>query len=403
MKVLIVNSYSRKGGAAKAAYRLFEALKYEGLDVNFKVIHPETPSLHNKIIYMLRALLDRLPGILISRKRNYFSLGMISNKNILKYINSSDADIVHLHWVNAGGMSVADVNSINKPVVWTMHDNWVFTGGCHVMWDCKNYATGCGKCPELGSSIQRDLSTILARRKENLIASSNILFTGVSDWMVKTAKKSVILKDKPVVCLPNPVNTELYNYRCMKLAKERLDISADSTVILFGAGSNLYDVNKGFKLLLESLSHLENDKNYELVVFGSNGSDFELSYELNVNVRFVGYINDEEKLNLLYSAASVMVVPSLQESFGQTAAEAMACYTPVVAFNTSGLVDIVDHGVNGYLAEPYDVLSFAEGISWIINNPHYQKIRSEAREKIVNKFSYTTVANKCIELYGNMT
>ena len=125
--------------------RLADSLERTGIDVEYKSIYPKKLKTSEKINLLYRVSFDRLPGLFSAKKRVMFSSGKPNNTNIVKYINDSEADLVHLHWINAGGLSIEDISNIAKPIVWTMHDNWVFTGGCHVMWDCERYKLSCGK------------------------------------------------------------------------------------------------------------------------------------------------------------------------------------------------------------------------------------------------------------------
>ena len=170
-------------------------------------------------------------------------------------------------------------------------------------------------------------------------------------------------------------------------------------MIVFGAISATSDANKGFLELTLALEHLKT-QNVELIVFGS-GYSSEIS-NLPQNVHFIGKLTDDVALKLLYSAADVMVVPSKQESFGQTATEAMACGTPVVAFKTTGLIDIVDHKENGYLALPFDEKDLAEGLDWVLNYNNYKLLSDNARKKIVSKYDYKVVAPMYISLYESL-
>src|SRR5690606_4703560 len=168
-------------------------------------------------------------------------------------------------------------------------------------------------------------------------------------------------------------------------------------LILFGAVAALEDSRKGFEELVSALVLMPRDEQFELVVFGGNRP--KVAPDFGFVAHYVGHINDDEKLKLLYSAVDVMVVPSLQEAFGQTATEAMSCGTPVVAFGSTGLLDIIDHQVNGYLAELYYPSSLAEGIEWVLGHPNYEELSMNARKKVETSFDYKVVAEKYKRLY----
>ena len=213
-------------------------------------------------------------------------------------------------------------------------------------------------------------------------------------------KDSKIIDSEKIVQLPNPISTSTFKPNNLDSVLELWSLSGDKRYILYGAIDSTGDLNKGYNELLSALKFLRNDETIELVIFGSNRPVNEL--DLGFKTHYVGFLNDEISLVALYSLASVMVVPSIQESFGQTASEAMACATPVVAFNTSGLKDIVDHKVNGYLATSYDPQDLANGIHWVLNNEGYDDLCKNARNKILQSFDSNVVAKKYIETYNNI-
>ena len=166
--------------------------------------------------------------------------------------------------------------------------------------------------------------------------------------------------------------------------------------MLFGAIGATSDPRKGFDELSEALYKLT-CKDIEFVVFGS--SEPQEPQDFGFKTHYLGHLHDDVSLVTLYSAVDVMIVPSLQEAFGQTASEAMACGTPVVTFAATGLLDIVDHKQNGYLAQPFNTDDLANGIEWILNTDNYDELCSNAREKVLREFDSIVVAKKYMELY----
>ncbi|TBU86362.1 glycosyltransferase family 4 protein [Phytopseudomonas dryadis] len=396
MKILMLNAHESKGGAARAARRICDALSQVGVDVQFQYVYPQAMGLRDKGRFLFRALRDRLPALLSARKRVMFSAGFVANPALVAKINTSDADIVHLHWVNAGALSIADLLRIEKPLIWTLHDNWAFTGGCHVMWDCQRYTSGCGACPVLGSGDAEDLSARLYRRKRLIYERLNLTFTCVSRWLAECAQASGLTYDQNIAYLPNMIDCQRFTPGNQMLERERLDIPLGRQIILFGANAALRDANKGYVLLLSALADLPPDADIELVFFGDSSSVDSIG---GFPVRWMGHVADDAVLIALYRAADVMVVPSLQESFGQTALEAMACGTPVVAFAATGLVDIVDHQINGYLAKPYIASDIAQGIEWVLGHPDYPALARAARVKAESCFDQRHVALQYLNLY----
>ena len=348
---------------------------------------------------MIRPTLDQIPVMLYkNRTKTLFSPSWLPFSKAVKKINEINPDIVHLHWITGGMFKIEDLDKIKKPIVWSLHDNWAFTGGCHIKWECDKYSRSCGACPRLGSDKENDLSKKVWQRKQKTFSQiKNMTIVGLSRWITECSAKSSLLKDKKHLNLPNPININIFKPFDKVIAKELWNLPQDKKLILFGAISATSDINKGFKELSDALHRLKNNNNIELVVFGSskpkNAPDF------GFKTHYLGHLNDDISLVTLYNAVDVMVVPSLQESFGQTASESMSCGTPVVAFNTTGLIDIIDHKINGYLAKPFDPEDLAKGIEWVLNAPNYAELCQNAREKVRKKFDSYLVAQKYVELY----
>lgn len=406
VKILIVSTFDVSGGAARAAYRLHKGLQSIGVESkmlvrtktsdDFTVVGPRKKI--KNIIGMLRSVLDALPvKLYITKNKTLFSPAWLPFGGIVHKINISDADIVHLHWIGGGMMCIEDIAKITKPIVWSLHDMWAFTGGCHYDSDCGRYANNCETCPVLNSNHRNDLSHYVFERKvKTFVKIPFLTIVGLSRWLTDCAKKSTLLAEKDIINLPNPIDTHTFRPLKRETARGLLDLPNNKKLVLFGAHNATKDPRKGFAEITTAM-HLIKSTGLELLVFGS-GSRLN-SPDFGFPVHYLGHIPDDLSLRVLYSAADVMVVPSIQEAFGQTAIESMACGTPVVAFGATGLLDIIDHEQNGYLAAPYDPKSLAEGIDWILNYPSPQDLSHRAREKVLETFETTQVARQYLELY----
>lgn len=400
MQVLIVNSHFSKGGASRAAIRLQSALESINIKCDYLSAYPENITIFKNVIFKLRASLDRLPAFIASHEKIMFSSGLPSNRLLVNKINKSSADIVHIHWFNSGGLSIEDLAKINKPLVFTLHDMWLFTGGCHYDDGCGRYLEGCGKCPLLKSNKIKDLSAKVFERKVNSIQSlSSFAVIGLSKWIANEASNSLLFKGHNIVNLPNPINCKDFYPSIQNEAREYFSLAQDKKLILFGAMSALDDKRKGYKKILEALEIYKNKSDIELVVFGSDKPNNELESDYTIN--YLGYIDNDVELRLLYNAADIMLVPSLQENLSNAIMESMACGTPVVAFDIGGNSDMIDHRSNGYLAKPYDPKDFAKGISWILNSIDSGGIGNKARLKIVENFSSNVVGKKYKAFYSD--
>jgi glycosyltransferase involved in cell wall biosynthesis len=409
VKVLIVNASDISGGAGRAAIRLHIALISAGIDSKmlvqkkisseFTVIGPKTNI--EKAIGLVRPMLDQLiVRFYKDRTKTLFSPSCLPFSNIIDQINYINPDIVHLHWICGGMMRIEDITKVKAPIVWSLHDNWAFTGGCHIMWDCDKYKDSCGACPRLGSKNENDLSRKIFNRKKKVFGKKkDMTIVGLSKWLNNCSKNSKLLKKKLHIHLPNPIDTHIFKPFGQDRSRELWRLPKDKKLILFGANSTTSDINKGFIELSEALQKLQ-DKNIELVIFGSGKP--KKSQNFGFKTYYLGHLHDDVSLVTLYSAVDVMVVPSLQENLSNVIMESMACGTPVVGFNVGGNSDMIEHKINGYLATPLDTSDLKDGVEWVLKNNNCKEICQNAREKVVTEFDSSIVVEKYIHLYSEV-
>ena len=409
MKILHLNTYDISGGAARAAYRIHKGLRGIGMDskmlVQTKLSDDKTvigtESKIKKGFAKLRPTLDSAAKKLFAGvSKTIFSPAWLPFSDIPSQIKSIAPDIVHLHWICGGMLRIEDLTRINKPIIWTLHDMWAFTGGCHYSDDCGRFQQDCGNCPQLNRNTKNDLSRSILRRKKKAWEGLDITVVTPSNWLAECAKNSSLFKGRRIEVIHNGLALNLFNPIDKTIAREIWDLPIDKKLILFGAMSATSDRRKGFDLLYEGLKQLavKWSDNTELVVFGS--SEPENPPDFGLPVHYLGRLHDDVSLALLYSAADVMVVPSRQEAFGQTASESLPCGTPVVTFGATGLLDIVDHKLNGYLAKPFDTSDLAAGIDWVLSDENrHKELCIKAREKAVACFDIEKVAGQYAELY----
>jgi glycosyltransferase involved in cell wall biosynthesis len=298
-------------------------------------------------------------------------------------------------------MRIETFAALKRPLVWTLHDMWGFTGGCHVTGECERFKASCGACPQLSSNKDNDLSRWVWQRKIKAWKNLDLTLISPSSWLASTAKSSSIFRDSRIEVIPHGLDTQKFRPVNQRLAREILNLPQDKKLIMFGAIEATSDKNKGFHLLLPALHKLSKSgysEDWEVVIFGASIPDN--PPDLGFKAHYLGHLYDDISLVSVYSAADVMLVPSLQESFGQTASESLACGTPVVAFNATGLKDIVDHQQNGYLAKPYEVEDFAKGISWVLEDKErLQKLSNNARSQAERAFTLELQALRYSSLF----
>ena len=406
MKVLHLSTSDIDGGAARAAYRLHRGLQKIGLDSQMLVRDRQSADktvISGKTkIAQLGANLDGLPLGLYSCNST-FSTQWFPDR-IDPKVAQLRPDIINLHWLCGGYIQIETIAKFAQPLIWTLHDMWAFTGGCHYSEDCDRYAASCGSCPQLHSSKNWDLSHWVWQRKAAW-KKLNLTIVAPSSWLAECAKSSSLFKDVRVEVIPHGLDLETYQPIDQFTARQLLKLPQDKQLVLFGAtGGAASDSRKGFGFLHQALKKLSESgwkEKLELVIFGSSQS--ERSVNLGFKTHYLGRLYDNIGLALTYSAADVIIVPSVQEAFGQTASESLACGTPVVAFSATGLKDIVDHQQNGYLASPFNIEDLARGIGWVLEDgERYKKLRYYAREKAEQEFSLELQARRYSFLFTDM-
>lgn len=408
MKILHISWSDYYGGASKAAYNVHSSLLREGVDSHMLVQkrYHKQPSVHtydNRIVRFLSRLnpyVDHLNLINYTlASDNFFTNARYSFFSLKKKALKLKPDVIHIHWIGKGCLSLNDMAEFNIPIFVTLHDSWFFTGGCHIIGTCTFFQGKCGSCPAINSSYINDASTFNFLLKGRIYSKINSLFIiGVSSWISQQARSSMLLRDKLIVTLPNPVDIQLFSPCPNKDDISRLAIATDCINILVGGFDLTTDKNKGFHILSESLVELSREINIHLYIFGDCADPCHLN--LPCKVSSFGIVEDRQFLASLYASVDITVVPSLQESFCQVAAESIACGTPVVSFATSGIVDIVKHKYNGYLADPFSSASLATGIRWILSLNDRELIRQNARTTAELSFSFDIVAKRLVAMYS---
>lgn len=413
MNILILSTNDIQGGAARATYRLHQGLHHIGIAsqmlVQTKLSDDRTvispPTKLQKGWAKIRPTLDAIPlQFYRQRDRTPYSVQWLPDR-IPSKIAEIDPDIVHLHWINAGYLNIETIAKFQKPIVWTLHDMWPFTGGCHYNQGCDRYTKSCGACPKLDSHRNWDLSRWVWQRKAKAWQNLNLTIVTPSKWLAKCATASSLLQNFPITAIPNSIDTNVYKPIAKSLARELLHLPKDKQLVLFGAMNATSDPRKGFNLLmpaLQKLSYSQGQDQVELVVFGSSQPSDAPDFAFKVH--YLGRLYDDISLALLYAAADVLVAPSVQDNLPNTVMEALACGTPCVAFEIGGMPDMIEHKKNGYLARPFEIEDLAKGIAWVLkDSQQYNKLRDRARQKAEQEFTSELQAHRYLELFQELS
>ena len=408
LKPLIVSQSDISGGGPRAANRLHHSLVNTNIDSTMRVNSKQSDdwrvfSSHGKLdkfFSKLYPVMDQATTKL--QHTNNLVLHSPCRFSSLKAaeINVSDIDVVNLHWIGSGFLSVEELTRIRKPIVWTLHDMWAFCGAEHYAPDQDNTRWREGYTKNNRDSMHSgfDIDRWTWRRKKK--AWNNPFHINCpSKWLADCAANSELMHDWPISVIPNPLDTDRFKPFPKKLAREILGLPIDAKLVLFGAIGGGSDPRKGWDLLQDALSQLVGKlDNLNAVIFGQ--SEPKILPQLKLPLHWMGHLHDDTTLALLYSAVDATIVPSRQENLPQSGTEAQACGCPVIAFNTTGLSDVVEHKVTGYLAEPFCTEDLANGIEWVIEDTtRHQKLIINAREHAVKLWSQDVVIPQYLELY----
>lgn len=407
MKVLFISTYDIQGGAAIAATRLLHAMQLAGYDASMvvRVKKGDDASVFtagNEKMNKARCYWER--GVIYLHNRlsreNLFDVS-IANTGVpvTKLPAFKEADVVHLHWINQGMLSVREIGNIlssGKKVVWTMHDMWPFTGICHYAGTCNAFTFGCSHCPYLKNPSRKDLSYSVYHQKQLAYRKGNIIFTACSRWLMELAKQSPLTQGHKVVSIPNPIDTGIYLPKDKNAIREKMGLPTDRKIVLFAA-MKASDKRKGIDYLIEASRLVARQRNDLLfLVAGTNGE--EIAAQFSLPTQSIGYVAPHDMPDL-YNAADLFVTPSLQDNLPNTIMEAMACGTPCLGFRTGGIPEMIDHQRNGYVANYQDAKDLADGLLWTLFGADAGTLSSNARRKVMEHYTQETVAQQYKEIY----
>lgn len=412
MNVLLINFNDITGGAARAVYRLHQGLRAQ--DINSMMLVKRKDSNDPTVLTTERPLtkattsiphkLDRLPLRLYpNRQRLPWGVNWVPHPLAWR-VRRINPDIVNLHWVSGGFVPLNALSRFYRPLVWTLHDMWAFTGGCHYDQECGRFRERCGACPQLRSQHDYDVTRWEWKRKQRLWHDVPFTVIALSRWLAAAARASSLFRDRRIELIHNGLDLTRYKPLPRHIAREVLSLPQERKLIVFGAMSSTTDRRKGFQYLQPALQDLAAQgwhDQAEVVVFGAarppRAPDFGLP------THYTGQLSDDISLALLYAAADVFVAPSVQDNLPNTVLEALACGTPSVGFDVGGIPDMIEHQQNGYLARPYEPDDLARGIAWVLaDDERLARLSHRCREKAEQEFSQELQARRYRALYEDM-
>lgn len=409
LKVIHVNYFDCDGGAARAAHRLHLGMRRIGVDSRMAVLRKVSDDPHVSCILggrgrIVTSLRQRVADMVLrhqhSPNKTHHSLNLFPS-GLAAWLNRSDADIVNLHWLGHETMSIGEIGAIKKPIVWTMHDMWPFSGAEHYdSLDAPGRWRSGYQAKERDTKHNGiDLDAWTYRRKLRAWRNQSFHLASPSRWLAGCAGQSALFSRMPCRVLPNGVDLTVYKPLDRTLARDILSLPQNKRFILFGAVNSTSDARKGFNLLQPALNWLAAHgwkDEAELLIFGASQPEFPPDFGLPT--RYLGRFTDDIALNVLYAAADVFVAPSMQDNLPNTLVESLASGTPCVAFDVGGMCDLVEHGHNGLLANPFNTDDFATAIDQVLRGDA-AVLRLASRGKAEQSFGDTAAAAGYLDYY----
>lgn len=400
MKILHVGSTDCAGGASRASYRLHKALEESGVEssmlVRRKSSHDPKVSVSGQASIFQNILEKLTPPFERALRRwsgnptgSMWTFGIIPSR-LATIINSTDADLVHLHWSGNGFLPVKTISQIRKPLVWTLHDLWPILGVGH-------YDDAIPESTTKGFSI--DWESRIESLKRKYWGGLGITAVGPSPWGIERLSR---IHNRPgwlTTVIPYGLDTSVFKPRPDSGLRDELGIAPDRSVVVFGALGATSDLRKGGDLLEGVLEELA-QRNFDgdILVFGDQDSAEIRSY--GFRLMRLGTVWNDARLAEIYSLGDVFLFPSREETFGQTASEALACGTPVVGFRAAGQTSVFRHKEHGYQATPFSVSDMANGVEWVIAEKRRGRLwQEECREFALREYSLTRYASRHHDLY----
>jgi len=418
MKVLHIIPDINGGGASKGAYRIHQAIQIQGVKSKLLILktNPDSKTEKENVIHVNQGILGwaqrktyKWLNRLEEKKYRGFSTQNpalhsfgFATRGLLSYINRCDADIIHLHWI-INMLSIEEIGQITKPIVWTFADMWPICGGEHYVMDNSpqaRFRVGYLENNRPDYETGPDFNRLAWERK--LLAWKNKVFyiAPCSHWLADCTKESPIFKKSIVEAINYPLDIKRFKPCSQTESRAHFGLPANQSIILAGATDGVNTLYKGGDLLQAAIKRIANQGQHDMVI-ALFGQKKELTFEnWGLPVINLGPIYDEDVLAKAYSAADLLVLPSRQEAFGQVGSEALACGTPVVAFNHGGPVDIIDHQKTGWLAKPFEPDDLARGISWILAaQKNGADFTTPSSQRATELFSYDIIGHKYRQLY----
>lgn len=414
MQVLVVNTSQQTGGAAIAARRLVGVLGRHGVKVRMLVAEttqndPLTLCATSRWRRRLNFIWERFRIFIANgfSRRGLWRVDIAcAGTDITQLRVFQEADIIHLHWINQGFLSMKDLQRVlhsGKPVVWTLHDMWPFTGVCHHAGACACFHTHCADCPQLCHPSSSDLSYRLFKKKLKIYKEAPLTFVGCSRWITEQARLSTLTQGHDVLSIPNTFPAAVFHPVASEYergeARSHFGLPSKGRLLLF-ACQKVTAPMKGIEILVDALSRIKQSPDLAVVVVGELAEA--VANCLSLPVHALGYVSGDSEMARIYHAVDVFVTPSLEENLPNTIMEAMACGTPCVGFEIGGIPEMIAHQEDGYVARYRDIDDLAAGIDYVLADQNHSRLASAAASKALHLWGEEHVVRAYQQVYESL-
>ncbi len=414
-RTLQLSTFCRSGGAARAAVRLHRGLQRMGVESRMLVSAEAPPT--DPTIAEVPPLADDVSRWRVIEKywiadrrselsNTWFSLGR-PGIDLRDHPWVREADIVHLHWVS-GFQSTDDIGQLlrsGKRVVWTLHDEWAYTGGCHFDAGCGRWRVGCRACPQLNADPLGIVDASFDDRLSHL-SSGDLTLVCPSEWLAQRVRQSRVFRDRRVEVVPNGIDLGRFHPSLRAAGRTRLGASDADVLVLFAA-SDANERRKGFSAFAQAMDRCAADPRCAELVGQGRLVPVVLGvpaiWQSLLPRRELGVLADETSIVECIAAADMVVVPSFEDNLPNAAVEGLACGTPVVGFNSGGIPEIVGSDATRWLAPTGDIAALAERIATLANDAALRaRLRVDARRRAEERFGESSHGLAMIRLYASL-
>lgn len=410
IKIAYVSPHDYKGGASKIGYYLFEGFRKKGYDVRYFVGKKSLDDIDVEQLNKHKTRFSKVLGKIIKLINRELGLEHFFYPNSSKTIMSWKPDVIHFHNIQGNYFDLRKITEISKktPVLFTLHDPWMFTGHCSYFIECDKWKTGCGKCPDLERrpSLKRDGTAFNWKRKKMIYEKSKFYIATPSDWLLNEANKSMLKNGiQKAILINNGVDHEVFKPMDKTLLRKKLNITEDEIVLLYVVSSNITtNPYKDFNTISKCVNYIEkiNDSNkkFTLIAIGEEKPE---SFANGIRKISIGYLNKAEEIANYFNIADLYLHAARAENYPNVVMEALSSGTPCIVTNTGGVPEQIIENKTGWVVPFEDYKAMALKVVQLSKEPtKINEAGQKARKWIEDNHTLKHMLLEYDEFYKNI-